>query len=444
MTAAAPTGQEEATRDRLYRKVALRVIPLLIVCYVANSIDRTNINMAQLSMMGDLGFDARIYGIGVGIFFFGYILFEVPSNLMLDRIGVRKTLLRIMGVWGVFSIATMFVQTPLQFYCVRFLLGAAEAGFFPGILFYITYWFPSHRRARITALFLIGAPLAGMVGAPLSGMIIPAFDRVAGLHGWQWMFLLEGAPAVLLGVAAFLYLDDRPADARWLTADEKRLIEQDLLAEGAVKAHGHDYSYRRMMRDPRVYLLGLVTVGAYTLSSASSFWGPLLIQASGVKSTTHIGFLAAIPPMTAVVAMLVYARHSDRKRERRWHYACGQFVGALGLVAAAQFYEDTVAVITSMSLVTCGVYAATAVFANIPALYLSESTRAGGLALMTSIGAIASVFAPAIMGWLRMQTGSFTLGLQVSAAVVAAGAVLLLLSIPASALRETKTHPGGD
>ncbi len=438
MTSSSSNQQVDAERSRLYRKVTLRILPLLVICYIANSIDRTNINMAQLSLRADLGFDAQVYGIGVGIFFVGYILFEVPSNLMLDRIGVRKTLLRIMCLWGLFSAATMFVRTPMQFYGVRFLLGVAEAGFFPGILFYITYWFPSERRARVTALFLIGSPLAGVAGAPLAGLIIQSFDGLAGLRGWQWMFLLEGLPTIILGGLAFILLDDRPSDAGWLTSEEKRLIEEDLASERALKSKGHDYSHRQMLRDPRVYLLGVVTIGGYTLSSASSFWGPLLIQASGVKSLTQIGFLAAIPPFAAIVAMLLYAWHSDRKRERRWHYACAQLAGALGLVGAACFHDSTFAVIACMALVTCGVYAATAVFANIPALYLSESTRAGGLAMMTSIGAIASVLAPAVMGWLRVQTGSFAVGLQASAGVVVAGAVLLLFAIPARSLKEAR------
>jgi MFS family permease len=423
-------------RDSLYRKIALRVMPLIVLCYITNSIDRTNVGMAQLHLQNDLSFSSEIYGFGVGIFYLGYILFEVPSNIMLERIGVRKTLLRIMTCWGLVSAATMFVQTPLQFYAVRFLLGVAEAGFYPGILLYITYWFPASRRARLTALFLMGGPIAFMIGAPLSGALIEFFDGLGGLHGWQWMFLIEGLPAAMLGVVAYFYFDDRPVDAKWLSAAEKDALEEDFAAERSVKALGQEYSHFQMLRDPRVYILGIVTIGSYTLASGSAFWSPLLIQASGVKDAHVIGLLAAIPPLVALFVMNIVAWHSDRKQERRWHFACGQFLGAGGLLLASFFYSSTVLVIIAMSLAVSGVYSSASVFTNIAVVYLSERTRAAGLAMMTSIGSLANVLAPMMMGWLRQETGSFATGLQVSVLFVVAGPILLLLAIPARAMRE--------
>lgn len=424
--------------DRIYLKITWRIMPLILVCYVMNQIDRTNVGMAQLHLQRDLGFSAAVYGIGVGVFYLGYVLFEIPSNLLLEKLGVRKTLLRIMLAWGVLSTCTMFVRTPSEFYIVRFALGLAEAGFYPGVLLYITYWFPSGHRARITALFMVGGPLAGLIGSPLSGIIMDVFEGFHGLYGWQWMFLIEGLPAVFLGIFAFFYLQDRPEDARWLSTEEKAVMDKDFAAERVLKARGTEYGHGQMLRDPRVYLLGLVALGSYTLASASGFWTPLLLQASGVKSASSIGILGAIPHFVTMIAMQFYARHSDRTRERRWHFSGAQFVGAAALILLALFGTNTYVVILGNTLTMAATYCAGTVFSNIAAVYLSERTRASGLALMTSMGALASATAPIAMGWLRAQTGSFSTGLVASAMVVIAGATLLLFAIPASSLREAR------
>lgn len=424
-------------RDALYRKIAWRIIPLLAVCYIANFIDRTNIGIAQIHLKEDLGFTDAVYGLGVGIFYLGYILFEVPSNLMLDRIGVRKTLLRIMFTWGLVSACTMFVQTPLQFYIVRFLLGLAEAGFWPGMLLYLTYWFPSGRRTQMISVFMIAIPIAGGIGPALGGWIIQSFDGVYGLHGWQWMFVLEGIPASLLGIFAFFYLDDRPKGAKWLTDEEKALMESDFAAERAAKIHGHDYSMLRMLRDPRVWVLGCITLGTYTLSNAITFWSPLLIQASGIESVMTIGLLAGVAPLVGAVVMLLVARSSDRKRERRWHFAVPEIAAAAALLSLSIFYSNPIFVVAAITVATAGHYAGASVFSAIPAIYLSERTRAGGIAMVTTIGALAAMLTPMMMGWIRTATGSFSLGLQISALMVVAGGVLLLIIIPARSLRES-------
>jgi D-galactonate transporter len=432
-----------AAADATYRRVAWRLMPFILLCYVANYIDRTNIGIAQLSLRTDLGFSDQVYGIGVGLFFIGFILFEVPSNMLLDRIGARKTLLRIMVAWGAVSAATMFVRTPAEFYAARILLGMAEAGFFPGILLYLTYWFPSARRTRMTALFFLGLPLSGIIGSPLSGWIIHTFADVQGLRGWQWLFLLEGIPSILLGVCAMFVLQDRPADAAWLTPDEKALLAADLVAEQAAKAgqagaHGHSGALLQALRDPRVYVLGLVGCGTYTLANAVSFWSPLIINASGVKDVLDVGLLSGIPPLVGVAAMLIVGWHSDKTLERRWHAACAEFVAAGALVALSLTIGRPYLTVALIAVMTAAHYCGLTVFWSVPSVYLSDRAKAGGIALVTAMGSTAAALTPALLGWIRVETGSLSLGLQISAAITTTAGIVLLAGVPARALRERR------
>jgi D-galactonate transporter len=432
--------------DATYRTIALRLMPLLILCYVVNYIDRTNIGISQLQFRTDLGFSEAVYGIGVGLFFVGFILFEVPSNILLDRIGARRTLLRIMVLWGLVSICTMFVTTPWEFYAARILLGAAEAGFFPGILLYLTYWFPSARRTRMTALFFLGLPLSGIVGSPLSGWILHTFPGVGGLHAWQWMFLLEGIPSVLLGAAVFAVLDDRPGDARWLSPVQKAMVMADLAAEQSSKQdrsaeldvagaprHG---AVLQALRDPRVYVLGLVGCGTYTLANTVSFWSPLLISQSGVNNVLDVGLLGAIAPLVGIVACLVVGAHSDRTLERRWHAACSEFVAAGALVALAFTVGRPYLTVALITLMTVGHYCGLTVFWSVPSVYLSDRAKAGGIAVVTAIGSTAAALSPAMLGWIRVSTGSLSLGLLISAGIITLGGVVLLVGVPARLLSE--------
>ncbi|KCZ58691.1 hypothetical protein HY30_15915 [Hyphomonas chukchiensis] len=424
-------------RDALYRKVAFRLMPLLIICYMANVIDRTNVGIAQVHMSTDLNFSNTVYGFAVGIFYLGYILFEIPSNLLLDKMGVRKTLLRIMVLWGAMSACTMLVRTPLEFYIVRFLLGLAEAGFWPGMLLYLTYWFPSGRRTQMISIFMMAIPISATVGPTLSGWIIHEMEGVVNMHGWQWMFVLEGIPAVILGVVAFLYLDDRPSDANWLSSEEKSLIEEDLQAEQSTKVHGETYGLVQMLLDYRVWVLGAITLGTYALSNAITFWSPIIIQESGVESIVSIGLLTSVAPFVGAFVMLAVARSSDRLRERRWHFSIAMFCASAALISLSIFYSSPLIVIAAITVATAGFYAGASVFSGIPAIYLSNRTRAGGIAMVTTIGAMAAMLSPIMMGWIRTSTGSFSLGLQISAGVVFTAGVVLLLAVPARSLRES-------
>lgn len=438
--AVAMQADETRARDAIYRKVAWRLMPFILLCYIANYIDRTNIGLAQLHLRSDLGFTEVTYGIGVGLFFVGFILFEIPSNMLLDRIGARKTLLRIMVGWGAVSAATMFVRTPAEFYLARMLLGMAEAGFFPGILLYLTYWFPSARRTRMTALFFLGLPLSGIVGSPLSGWIMHAFAGVYGLKSWQWLFLLEGVPSVLLGIAAFVYLQDRPTDAPWLSAEEKATIAADLASEQSAKAresHPSRLAFVQALRDPRVYVLGLVGCGTYTLANAVSFWSPLLISASGVKDVLNVGLLAGIPPLVGVLAMLVVGWHSDKTLERRWHAACAEFAAAASLVALSMMVGNPYVTVALITVMTAAHYCGLTVFWSVPSVYLSERTKAAGIAMVTAMGSTAAALTPAMLGWIKVHTGSLSLGLQISAGIITLAGIVLLVGIPARVLRES-------
>ncbi|WP_020501632.1 MFS transporter [Sciscionella marina] len=424
-------------RAALYRKVAWRVMPLLLACYVVSFVDRTNVGIAQVRLKADLGFSEGVYGLAVGLFFVGFIIFEVPSNMLLARIGARKTLVRIMISWGVVTALTALATTPELFYGARFLLGVAEAGFFPGALYYLAQWFPSARRTRMTALFFLGVPLSGILGPPVSGWVMHTFGGALGLHDWQWLFVVEAVPPVLLGVLVLVFFRDKPAEAGWLSEAQRRAIALDLAADQERKGAGSKHSgLLRALRDPRVYVLGLVSCGCYTLANAVSFWTPLIINSSGVGDVLDIGLLAAIPPILGMVVMLLFGRHSDRTLERRWHAAGAEFFAAACLVGLSFADGNPYLVIVLLTLMTAAHYCGLTVFYSIPSIYLSGPGAASGIAMVTTMGSFAAATSPALLGWIRTTTGTLDLGLQISAAVVVLGGVLLLLGIPARALRE--------
>ncbi|AJC21036.1 MFS transporter [Pandoraea pulmonicola] len=436
-TPAAAPAVEEAT----YRRIAWRILPLLFVCYIINYIDRANIGIAQIQFKADLHFSDLVYGIGAGLFFVGFLLFEVPSNLMLARMGARKTLLRIMTLWGAVSCAMMFVRTPMEFYVARMLLGAAEAGFFPGLILYLSYWFPAERRARVTALSFVAIPIATMIGAPTSGWIMRQFHEVHGLAGWQWMFLLEGLPAIVLGVIVFFSLEDRPESAKWLSADEKARLTSVLGEERRQKAgKGRHGGTLAALGDWRVYVAGLVSFCAYVLASTIAFFAPVVIQSTGVRDTFHVGLLSAIPPVVGIVAMLIVSRHSDRHRERRWHAAVPLMCAALSLMVMPYLSHNLELAVLLLAIATAGHLSSLSVFWTIPSTYLAPASAAAGIAVVSSIGAMGGLVGPSVIGYVKSTTGSLALGLQVAGCFVLFGSILLLVGIPARLLPKGVSH----
>lgn len=432
MTSAPPAVAD--LEHRAYRRVTRRLIPFLFTCYIAAYLDRVNVGFAKLQMLGDLGMSETAYGIGAGIFFIGYFLFEVPSNLILHRVGARVWIARIMITWGVLSMAMMFVTGTWSFFVLRFLLGVAEAGFFPGIVFYLTRWYPAEYRGRIMALFMTAVAVSGVVGGPVSGWILDGMAGANGWAGWQWLFLLEGVPAVLLGVATLYFLDERIADARWLSGEEKRVLESRLAREQAGR-HEHP-SVLATLADRRVLLLAglyfMSILGLYGLA----FWLPQLIKSLGVAEAWRVGLLSAIPYAVATVAMVAVGRHSDRTGERRWHLVACALVGAVGLVGAGLFRGNQVLAMVAFSVATAGILSLAPLFWTIPTSFLRGVSAAAGIAAINSVGNLAGFLSPYMIGVVVDATREATMGLYALAGslVVAAG-----LAVVATGMRAPST-----
>lgn len=417
---------EEAT----YAKVTWRLIPFLFLCYVFAYLDRVNVGFAKLQMLSDLKFSETIYGLGAGIFFIGYFLMEVPSNLALHRFGARKWIARIMISWGVVSAAMIFVKTPTVFYILRFLLGVAEAGFFPGIILYLTYWYPASRRSKITALFMTGIPIAGVVGGPLSGWILDRFHNVNGLHEWQWLFLLEAIPSLVAGVATFFYLDDGIRDAKWLDAEEKALLERELANESN-KIEVQDA--RGAFTNARVWVLCAGYFGIIMGLYGISFWLPTLIKASGVAGAFDVGLLTMIPYGAAAIAMVMIGRSSDRTKERRWHVALPAVIGAVGLAASTLVPHQPAMAVLALTFATIGILGALCQFWSIPPAFLGGAAAAAGIALINSVGNLAGFVSPYLVGWIKDATHSTDLGLY-CVAVSLILAAMIVLTVPKRAV----------
>ena len=429
---------EEVDRMSTYRTIAFRVMPLLAICYVVSYIDRTNIGIAQEGLHRDLGFGAGVYGLGVTVFFVGFILFEVPSNALLARIGARKSIVRIMASWGVVTILTMFVRNEATFYLARFLLGVAEAGFFPGALFYLSRWFPSARRTRMTAVFFIGIPVSGVLGSIISGWIMHSLNHVADLADWQWLFLVEGIPPILLALLVMFFLVDEPEQAKWLTPAQKAAVRADLDADRLDKADttSHKGGLLSALRDPKVWILGLCACGAYTLANAVSFWTPRIIAEANVGDVLNLGLFSAIPPLLGIIVMQIVGRHSDRTLERRWHAATSWIVAALAMLALAFAGHNVVVVIVLLAVMAAAHYSGLTVFYSIPSIYLSERAAATGIAIVTSMGSFAAAASPSLLGYIKSATGSLSLGLIISAGIVLLAVIVLLIGVKPDDLKE--------
>ncbi len=415
--------------NRLYRKIAWRLIPFLMVCYVAAYLDRVNVGFAKLQMLNDLQFSETVYGLGAGIFFFGYFIFEVPSNLVLQRVGARIWIARIMITWGLISACFAFVSTPVQFYVLRFLLGAAEAGFYPGVILYLTYWIPSHRRSHMIALFMTAIPIAGIVGGPLSGWIMQHFNGHHDLAGWKWLFLLEAAPSIVLGILTPFYLSDGPAKANWLSHAEKKTVADalDVQARSPEKILS---TTGEVFRNPRMLLMCViyfcVIMGQYGLT----FWMPTLIKAAGISDVLQIGLFSAIPYVVAVVVMIGAGRSSDRTRERRWHLIVPMLAGAAGYAIVAAAGDNVTLALIGLSLAAAGVITPGPLFWALPSAFLAGSAAAAGIAAINAFAGLAGFVSPYLIGYLRDMTGTSLVAMYTSAAVLVFGA-LLILRVPA-------------
>ena len=419
------TAGMEALEQRTIAKVSARLVPFLIVCYFVAYLDRVNVSFAALTMNKDLGLSASAFGFGAGIFFLAYFLFEVPSNLFLERVGARKWIARIMFTWGVLSGGMAFIVGEKSFYIVRVLLGIAEAGFFPGIIFYLTLWFPAVYRARIVGYFMAAIPLSTVIGAPVSGLLL-ALDGFLGLKGWQWLFVLEAAPALILSVIVFFYLTDRPADATWLEPDERAWLVTRLEEERRQRETVRRYSVREALLNPKVLALSVVYFGAVATNYGLSFFLPQIVKAFGI-SDVQAGVVAALPYVVGLVSIVFWGRRSDRKLERRFHLAFPLFVASAGIAISTALDDPTMKMV-ALSVAGFGIFGCLPVFWTFPAAFLSGAAAAGGIALINSIGNLAGFAGPYAMGSIKDMTGSYTGGLlSLSAVGLIAMAIVLAL-----------------
>jgi MFS transporter, ACS family, tartrate transporter len=406
--------------QRTMAKVAWKLLPFLCVCYMAAFLDRVNVGFAKVQMVADLGFSNAVYGLGAGIFFLGYFLLEVPSNLILERVGARLWIARIMVVWGIISFCMIFVSKATHFYLIRFLLGAAEAGFFPGIILYLTYWFPRDYRSRTIAVFMTAAVMSSVIGSPVSGLLL-ALDGVLGQRGYKWLFIVEAVPSIVLGVAVFFLLPKGPAEAKWLKPDELDWLSSKLAAERAELERAHKPSLGEALMDRRVLVLCLVyfsvCVGGYGLD----FFQPTLVhQAFPAATPAAVGFINALPQLICVFVMVVYGRSSDRRGERHMHFALSMWTAAAGLALASLPLPAWLALV-ALSVAVSGRWSSIAPFWGLPTTFFSGAAAAGAIALINATGNLGGFVGPYLMGWLKDATGDYRIGLRALSAMMFIG-----------------------
>ncbi|EED65496.1 MFS transporter [Comamonas testosteroni] len=413
--------------DATYRKITWRLIPFLVFLFVLAWIDRVNVGFAKLQMLQDLQFSEAVYGLGAGIFFIGYFLFEVPSNLLLEKIGARKTLARITILWGVASMAMAYVTTPTMFYVLRFILGVVEAGFFPGVVLYLTYWFPARHRARINGLFMTSFAIAGAVGGPIAGAIMNGMQDVGHLANWQWLFILEGIPSVIAGFFVLAWLPEKPENAKWLSAAEQRAVSA-AVAEESQQGH-KQHSFADACRNYRVWLCAAVYFCIVSGNATIAFWSPSIIKEIGIQNNLQIGLISAIPFLAGTLAMVWNGMHSDKTGERRMHSAIAALIAAAGLILTGMFLHNAVLALCALTLASVGILAAFPVFWSIPSAFLAGTAAAGGIALINSVGNLAGFVAPYMIGALKTSTGSLSSGLYFVAALEFLAAFLVVLFV---------------
>jgi MFS family permease len=428
--------QAPVSGEAVYNKVAWRIIPLLFLCYIAAYLDRVNVGFAKLQMQVDVPqISDSVYGVGAGIFFLGYFLFEVPSNILMEKLGARLWIARIMISWGIISSATVLVNSAWLFYGLRFLLGLAEAGFFPGMILYLTYWFPSRKRGEVIALFMLALAATGVVGGPLSGWILHEFNGVAGFQGWRMLFLLEGMPSIILGLCIPLLLSNGIRSAGWLTQAEKDFLEEPLKQEETRK---EKVPLAQVFVDRRLLVFSMVyfccAMGLY----GTGFWLPQLIKNTGVKDPLYIGLLTAIPYGCGAIAMVIFGRSSDRSGERRVHFAVASLLGAAGIVVSNLYRENTLVAMIGLSVATVGILSTFPLFWPMPTALLGGTAAAAGIAWINSLGNLAGFFGPSIVGWITDWTKRSDYGLYLVAVAMAIGAMLVLFFVPG---RDSRKSP---
>jgi ACS family tartrate transporter-like MFS transporter len=408
--------------DQIFAKVARRLIPLMMALYTVSFLDRVNVSFAALAMNRDLGFTPEIYGAGASIFFLGYFLFEIPSNVILTKVGARRWICRIMASWGVISAANAFVQGPTSFYVLRFLLGLAEAGFAPGMIFYLSLWFPARLRARYAAAYFLAIPLTNVIGAPVSGLILGT-DGFLGLHGWQWLFVLEALPALVLSVVVFFFLPDGPADARWLSPRERERIAGELALE-RMNANEHVHDVRSALLDSRVLLLCAIYFGIVVGLHGIGYWLPQMVQAMGF-SNFAIGVLVALPYAAAGVAQYLWGRHSDISAERVWHVALPAALSGLAFAISAALQSPAL-VLVALAIAAIGICSTLAPFWAMPPQFLSGTGAAAGIAAINAVGNLGGFIGPYAVGWALQETGNYSGGMMILAGFLLAAAALVL------------------
>ncbi|WP_347557489.1 MFS transporter [Robbsia sp. KACC 23696] len=443
-SAVVPGGNDADAEERLYKKVLWRIVPILFLCHTVSFLDRVNIGFAKLQMLGDLGIGDSAFALGASMFFIGYIALEIPSNLVLHRVGARLWIARIMFSWGIVSVGTMFTAelahffgfgNATMFYIMRLLLGCCEAGFYPGMLLYINYWFPSHRQTKMTSGLLLALPLSLVFGGPLSGWLMHQSQGWFGYDGWQWMLAIEGTPAILLAFWVYFGLSDNIAKTPWLTADEKHMLERNLRAEQG----GKSFHFGAAIRDYRVWVVAGIIFSYATGFYGLSFWLPSIIRESGVRDTLSIGLLSAIPFVAAAVSMVFNTWHSSKTGERRWHAAVPAFAGSLGLILSAAFQHNLPLAMAFLSLAAAGIIGLTPVVWTYPGSLLTGTAAAAGIAMINSFGSLSGIAGSMITNVMRQLTGNLNNGTYALGAVLACTGILILC-LPAATFAEARAR----
>ncbi|POF89282.1 MFS transporter [Pseudomonas putida] len=435
----APDQGHDSTRNALYRRITLRLIPFIFICYLFNYLDRVNVGFAKLQMLDALKFSETVYGLGAGIFFIGYVLCGLPSNLALNRFGPRRWIALMMIAWGSLSTCLMFVTTPTEFYALRLLTGAAEAGFFPGVVLYLSRWFPADRRGRIMALFMSAIPVSGLLGGPFSGWILQHFAAGQhGLAGWQWMFLIQGLPTVVLGVLAIKLLSDGYQKAPWLSPAERQIIETDLTADAARKPVSSGDSVLSVLTNSLIWTFGFIYFCIQSGVYAINFWLPSIIKSMGFDNPLLIGWLSAIPYLLAGLFMILVGRSADLRNERRWHLVVPMLMGAIGLLIAVNFAGNPPIAILGLSIATMGALTGLPMFWPMPTALLSAATAVAGLAIINSVGQMAGFLSPYLVGFIKDQTGSTDAALYSLAGLIVIGSLVALRVTRAGALSSAR------